>query len=73
MATIIMIPETFRQWKNCIENDCKTALTKDFAKRRLAVYTDQENPETKKFIRLYGKRHLENIQQWFQQIANSHE
>jgi len=63
-----MIPQTFNEWTNCIVNDCKINLTKDFATQRLAVYQDNENFETQKFISLYGEQHLKNIIQWLQQI-----
>ena len=63
-----MIPKTFNDWKNCIVNDCKINLTKDFAQQRLRVYQDRQNPETQKFIQLYGDEHLQNIINWFRQI-----
>lgn len=63
-----MIPQTFEQWKNCIVNDCKINLTKDFAQQRLAVYKDKKNNETQKFVSLYGEQHLQNIINWFKQI-----
>ncbi len=31
-----MISHTFQEWKNCIVNDCKIKLTKDFAQQRLS-------------------------------------
>lgn len=62
-----MIPQTFEQWKNCIINDCKINLTKDFAERRLAVYTNKNCDETKKFVSLYGDEHLVNIITWYKQ------
>lgn len=63
-----MIPQTFNDWKNCIREECKINLTKEFAQQRLAVYRDKENTETKKFVALYGEQHLNNIIQWFNQI-----
>ncbi len=60
-----MIPQTFDQWGNCIVNDCKIDLTKDFAQQRMTVYQDPKNQETKRFIRLYGKQHLQNSIHWF--------
>jgi len=56
-----MIPQTFTEWKNCIVNNCKINLTKEFALQRLAVYKDRKNSETQKFISLYGEQHLQNI------------
>lgn len=63
-----MIPQTFEQWKNCITNDCKINLTKEFAQSRLSVYLNKENKETQRFISLYGEQHLQNIIYWFKQI-----
>ncbi|MBK9257215.1 MAG: hypothetical protein IPM42_17210 [Saprospiraceae bacterium] len=65
-----MIPHTFEQWKNCIVNDCKINLTKEFAKERLTVYQDDRNAETKKFTSLYGDLHLQNIVQWLNNIVH---
>ena len=66
-----MIPQTYEQWKNCIVNDCKINLTKNFALQRLAVYKDNKNIETQKFISLYGEQHLSNIINWLEKIKNS--
>ena len=63
-----MIPQTFEEWQNCITNDCKIILTREIAQKRLAVYLDKENPETKKFSSLYGEEHLNNIIKWYSQI-----
>lgn len=56
-----MIPQTFEQWRHCIEKNCGITLTKQFARERLAIYENSENGETKKFITLYGKQHHQNI------------
>ncbi len=64
-----MIPQTFNDWTNCIVNDCKINLTKEFAEQRLRVYQDNKNSETIKFISLYGEKHLQNIINWFNEIA----
>ena len=63
-----MIPQTFNEWKDCIMKDCKINLTHEFAQKRLAVYQDSENAETKKFVSLYGQQHLNNIIKWYNQI-----
>jgi hypothetical protein len=65
-----MIPQTFNDWTNCIVNDCKINLTKEFALQRLSVYQDNKNSETQKFISLYGEQHLQNIIKWFQNISD---
>ena len=63
-----MIPQTFEEWQHCIVHDCKIELTKAFAEKRLAVYQDANNPETKTFKSLYGDHHLSNIINWLQRI-----
>lgn len=63
-----MIPNTFNDWKNCVEHDCKIKLTKEFAAQRLLVYQNSHDEETKKFVQLYGEQHLKNIITWLQQI-----
>lgn len=66
-----MIPQTYEQWKNCIVNDCKINLTKNFANQRLAIYQDNKNVETQKFISLYGEQHHSNIINWLEKIKNN--
>lgn len=65
-----MIAQTFDQWINCIINECKISLTKDFVKERLTVYQDKQNQETKKFISLYGEQHYSNVINWLRKIKN---
>lgn len=66
-----MIPQTFEQWKSCIINDCKINLTRQFAQQRIAVYRDRKNPETEKFVSLYGEQHLQNIISWYSLVLKS--
>lgn len=63
-----MIPQTFEEWQKCIVNDCKVNLTKEFAEKRLKVYSDANNPETRKFVELYGQQHVQNVIAWLQQV-----
>lgn len=66
-----MIPQTFEEWRNCIVNDCKINLTKEFAMQRLKVYEDASNTETKKFASLYGEHHLQNVINWLNLIIKN--
>jgi len=65
-----MIPQTFDEWTNCIINGCKINLTKEFAEKRLFIYQNKDNEETKKFILLYGLKHHSNIINWLKKIEN---
>ncbi len=62
-----MIPQTFNEWTNCIVNDCKLKLSKEFVIQRLEVYQDSNNWETERFVSLYGTAHLQNIIGWLTQ------
>ena len=64
-----MIPTNFKEWKNCIVNECKIKLTNDFVVNRLKIYEDKRNPETRKFIALYGEQHLNNIIYWLKKSS----
>ncbi len=65
-----MIPNTFKEWKNCIQKDCGIKLTKAFTENRLRVYENKRNPETQKFIQLYGESHLNNIIHWLKKAQS---
>lgn len=60
-----MIPQTFEEWYNCIVIQCKIKIDRDFIQKRLAVYHNPDNPETKRFIQLYGHHHFNNIINWY--------
>ncbi len=64
-----MIPQTYNEWSNCVINDCKIKLTKEFAQQRLVVYQNWNNPETTRFVSLYGTAHLQNIITWLERTA----
>jgi hypothetical protein len=66
-----MIPHTFDEWKNSIVNDCKIELTEAFTARRLKVYEDRNNPETRAFVKLYGQQHLENVIRWLKRVQQA--
>ena len=63
-----MIARNYDEWRECIEVRCKIKLTKSFAENRLAVYQDKNNPETNKFIALYGEQHHSNIVHWLKMV-----
>jgi hypothetical protein len=64
-----MIPQTFNGWTNCIVNDSKINLTKEFAEKRFLVNQNNKNSETQKFISLHSEQHLQSIN-WFKKIKN---
>ncbi|MBE8712818.1 hypothetical protein [Sphingobacterium hungaricum] len=67
---MIVIPKNFEEWKICITDKCKIKLTAEFAENRLAVYSDENIPETQRFVKLYGIEHLQNIRRWLSTILS---
>jgi hypothetical protein len=60
------IPQTYAQWRECIEVDCGIALTAPFIAARLAILTQPQQEETVRFARHYGTAHLARVVAWFQ-------
>lgn len=65
-----MIPQSFEEWKICIEKKCHIPLTAAFARQRLIIYSQRELPETQRFIKLYGETHYLRVMEWFSRIAS---
>lgn len=63
-----MIPSNYAEWYDCIQNKCGIQVTKEFTEKRLAVYNDNNHPDTIKFQKLYGQEHLNNIINWLSQV-----
>jgi hypothetical protein len=62
-----IIPQTYPAWQHCITVECGIPLTPAFIQTRLKVYTDQNNEENRRFRKLYGDAHTQNILRWLQQ------
>lgn len=62
-----MIPQTYAEWRQCIEHECKILLTPDYIATRLAVLQDKDREETRRFSELYGAPHLQRTVEWFRQ------
>ena len=58
-------PESYDQWRECIEVKCQLPLTKAFCEKRLKVLQDASNAETKRFILHYSEVYLQQICQWY--------
>jgi hypothetical protein len=66
-----MIPKTYSEWRNCITNECRISLTSTYIDERLNVLTNIDNPETRRFIVLYGNEHLTRVIGWFKNAAQN--
>jgi len=64
-----LVPDSWEQWRHCIEVDCRLALTPAFVAERRAELGDPSHFRTRQFIALYGDAHRLNVLAWFQRAA----
>lgn len=63
------IPQTYAQWRHCIEVECGIPLTAAFIRDRLDALGDEEAEESQRFRRLYGDAHWHRVLDWFARSA----
>jgi hypothetical protein len=63
------IPQTFDQWRHCIEHHCGIPLTAEFAQKRIKELENPKSDHTKRFIESYGPQHHERVLSWFRQVT----
>lgn len=68
MSTPI-IPETFAEWRHCIEVECGIALDSGFIRERVAALENAGGDEARRFAALYGDAHRERVAGWFRQAG----
>jgi hypothetical protein len=70
---IPIIPQTYAQWRHCVEVECAIPLEPAFVKARLQVLQNPLHEEALRFNTLYGQQHFRNVLGWFEQAqAQSH-
>jgi hypothetical protein len=62
-----LIPQTYAQWRHCIEVECGIPLEPAFIQARLQVFRNPVNEESQRFTTLYGQQHARNVLGWFEQ------
>lgn len=68
MSTISsLLPHSFESWKHCITIKCKISLTPEYIEARIGELTDDSNPGTRQFKKMYGETHWQNVLGWFNQ------
>jgi len=66
---VLMIPQTYAQWRHCITVECGIALTAAYIGQRLSVWRDAQSDETQRFRRLYGDQHWQAVREWFERAG----
>jgi hypothetical protein len=64
-----VFPSDYASWRYCIEVKCGIAFTPEFLQQRIAVLSDPNHEETRRFAKLYGEPYREQVVGWFQRAA----
>lgn len=70
MKESFKIPQTYEQWRHCIEVLGKIQLTPEYVAERLNVLEDRNNVERNKFANLYGQDQLARTIEWFRRVIH---
>lgn len=62
-----VIPNTYAEWRYCIEEKCGIPLTLDFVSSRIESLQCASSENTKKFCKLYGEDYWRQVIAWFEQ------
>lgn len=65
-----MIPQTYADWRRCIEVDCGLTLTPSFIAERIEELSDPRRERTAQFVRRYGDAHRQQVLGWFRQAGS---
>ncbi len=63
------LPTTYEEWRYCIEVACRQPLSPDYVATRLDALRNTADPQTARFLELYGGAHLAATIGWFEQAA----
>lgn len=60
------LPETYDQWRHCIEVTCGIPLTPAFIAARLEALADDHDPHTRRFVEQWGDAHRRRVLGWLE-------
>jgi len=65
-----MIPESYKEWKTFITQDCGITLTEEYISMRLHALQDPQDAATANFREIHGRDQLSQTIQWFEQARS---
>lgn len=63
--------QTYEEWKACIGSG-GGIQTKEAVRKRVAVLSDPDLPETRRFVESYGSDHLQQVLRWLDRLEKEH-
>ena len=70
MSDDVVIPNSYEQWRECIEVRGNIRLTPSYINERLSEMQDDKHVQTREFAKLYGNDHLQRTIAWFRRAAD---
>lgn len=61
-----MTPNTYDEWRYCIEVKCGLQLTPEFVQQRLSSLRNDRDYQTQRFREMWGDGHLRQVITWFE-------
>lgn len=65
-----LVPETYTEWRHCIEVECRLELTPRFIAERLEALQNPKDHHTERFVKLWGRAHHARVLEWFRQAQS---
>jgi hypothetical protein len=62
------ITDSYESWKRCLAQNLGQELTLNFVQERVRTLGKKTDPETKKFISIYGPERAAQVLSWFTQL-----
>ncbi len=62
------LPQSFSEWRYCIEVLCNTPLTPTYVEQRIQQLKTLNNKLDKRFVELYGEEHRRQVLSWFERV-----
>ena len=65
-----LFPSGYESWRYCIEVKCGVKLTQKYVQARIAILSDKNHQESRRFSKLYGDAYRQQVLAWFQRAAD---
>lgn len=67
------IPNTYSEWRDCIEIRCQIPITASYCRERIEDLTQMKSHHATQFRKLYGAEYTQQVLSWFQQALQEAE
>ena len=65
-----VFPKSYEEWRHCITVKGGITLTPDYVTERIASLKNENDPGTRRFVKLYGQEYCNRVLGWFMQESS---